>query len=158
MHGFTERISQKMKEDLGDDVVLVNLKKERNPRLSPFSRVIIGGSIHAGKIQKRVREFCNRYSDELKEKEIGLFICCVEEGVSATSQLMNAFPEELRMVAKSTAIFKGCFDFEHMNFFDRFFVRKITGVKTSNVKVDFEAVRMFSKRMDRIFNPFLFLS
>lgn len=158
MHGFTGLISEKMREDLGDEVVLLNLRKDKYPKLSGIERVIIGGSIHAGRIQKRVKEFCERNLDELRQKELGLFICCVEEGEIANRQLINAFPEELRMVAKSTAVFRGGFHYERMNFFDRAIVRRITGVKQSTTRVDFEAVRKFSRRMDRIFNPFLYLT
>src|SRR5690554_418948 len=111
LHGVTGKISQKIKEGLGDDVVLLNLMKERIPSLKTFPRIIIGGSIHAGKVQRRVTGFCNRNLEELREKEIGLFICCIEESEVAEMQFMGAFPEELRIAAKTTAIFKGYIDF-----------------------------------------------
>lgn len=158
MHGFTGLISKKMSEHLGDEVILVNLYKNKHPQLSGIDRVIIGGSIHAGRIQKRIKEFCERHSDELREKELGLFICCAEDVKIAAWQRMNAFPEELLVVAKSTAVFRRGFDSERMNFFDNMVVRRITGIKKNTAKVDFEAVRQFSRRMDRIFNPFLYLT
>ena len=73
-HGCTEKTSKELKEYLGGDVTLVNLKTEPNPEFDKFDRVIIGGSIHAGQVQKRVKEFCLKNSNELKSKELGLFI------------------------------------------------------------------------------------
>ncbi len=156
-HGCTEKTAHELKELLGNEVQLVNMKNNPNIHLSDFERVIIGGSIHAGKIQKKVKDFCIQNLEELKTKEIGLFICCMEEGQSAHKQLIGAFPGELLEAAKSTAVFGGEFDFGKMNFLEKLIVKKITGVKRNTSKVDHQAIRKFSKRMDTVFNPFLFL-
>jgi menaquinone-dependent protoporphyrinogen oxidase len=157
-HGCTQKISEQMKDYLSGDITLVNLKNGSVPFLKIYDRVIIGGSIHAGQIQKRVKEYCNNYLAELQQKELGLFICCMEEGENAQKQLQNAYPEELFLSAKASAYFGGAFDFNRMNFLEKLIVKKVVHVKQSTSKVDFEAVRNFSKRMDRIFNPFLFLA
>lgn len=157
-HGCTQKISEQMKDYLGGEVTLVNLRNDSVPSLKIFDRIIIGGSIHAGQIQKRVKEFCNANLAELERKELGLFICCMEDGETAQKQLQNAYPEELFLSAKASAYFGGAFDFRRMNFIEKMIVKKVAHVKQSTSKVDFEAVRNFSKRMDRIFNPFLFLA
>lgn len=157
-HGCTEKISEHLKNDLGGEVTLVNLKKATVVSLKNYDRVIVGGSIHAGKIQKRVKTFCHENLAELQQKELGLFVCCMEKGEPAQKQLQEAFPEELQASAKVCSAFGGAFDFKQMNFLEKLIVKKVTHVKQSTSKVDFEAVRDFSKRMDRIFNPFLFLA
>ena len=157
-HGCTEKISAQLKNDLGGDVTLVNLKKDPAPSIMEYRRVIIGGSIHAGQIQKRVQNFCAAHLNALQKKDLGLFICCMEEGETAQKQLQDAFPEELHRNARATAIFGGAFDFGRMNFLEKMIVKKVAGVTGSTSKVDFEAVHKFSRRMDRIFNPFLFLA
>ena len=156
-HGCTAKIVAELKENIGGEVTLLNLKEHGDFDLSHFDRVIIGGSIHAGQIQKRVKDFCNKNLDALKNKEIGLFICCMEEGKTAHRQLLENYPDELIRNAKSTACFGGEFDFGKMNFFQRMIVKKVANVEHSTSKLDFEAVRKFSKKMDKIFNPFLFL-
>jgi menaquinone-dependent protoporphyrinogen oxidase len=82
----------------------------------------------------------------------------MEEGETAGKQFDEAYPEELQRYAKATAIFGGAFDFERMSFLEKMIVKKVAQVKHSTSKVDFEAVRKFTRRMDRIFNPFLFLA
>ena len=157
-HGCTEKTAEELKGLLGGEVILFNLKKNFNLNLTNFDRVIIGGSIHAGQIQKRVKEFCSHNLETLKTKELGLFICCMEQGETAHKQLLAAFPEELHEAAKSTAVFGGEFDFEKMNFLQKFIVRKVSRVNESTSKIDYQAIHKFSNRMDKIFNPFLFLA
>ena len=81
----------------------------------------------------------------------------MEQGETAQKQLLEAYPEELRRAAKSATIFGGEFDFERMNFLEKIIVKKVANVKITTSKVDHEAIRKFSKRMDKVFNPFLFL-
>lgn len=157
-HGCTRKTALELKDFLGENVQLTNLKEDPSPDLSDFDRVIIGGSIHAGQIQKRVKEFCKKNLSELQQKELGLFVCCMEEGEKARMQLMEAFPEELHRHAKASAYFGGEFNLEKMNFFQKMIVKKVAQVGHSTSKVDHEAIRKFSKKMDRIFNPFLFLA
>ena len=157
-HGCTGKIAEQMSSYLDGDVKLVNLKKNSSPDISGFNRIIIGGSIHAGQIQKRVREFCNENTGELLKKELGLFITCMETGEVAQKQLMEAYPEELFYNAKITAFFGGEFDFKRMNFFEKLIVKKVAHVKESTSLVNTESVKKFTRRMDRVFNPFLFLA
>ncbi|MDX8341554.1 flavodoxin domain-containing protein [Draconibacterium sp. IB214405] len=156
-HGCTEKTANELKQFLGGEVVLVNLKKEAVPELESFDRIIIGGSIHAGQIQKKVKDFCNQNLKKLQDKELGLFICCMEEGEKAEIQLQDAFPEILLRNAKATAYLGGEFNFNKMNFFQKLIVKKVAKVDNSVSKIDYDAIRHFSNQMNKIFNPFLFL-
>lgn len=157
-HGCTEKTAKELQLHLGNETIICNLKKEQAPALEDFERIIIGGSIHAGNVQKTIKLFCAKNLEALKQKELGLFICCMEEGEVAQNQLMNAFPTELHEIAKASAFFGGEFNFSKMNFFEKFVVRKIAHVEESVSKIDHSAIEHFSNRMDKIFNPFLFLS
>ena len=102
-HGCTEKTAKELKDYLGYDTQLCNLKKDKIPNLEAYDRIVIGGSIHAGKIQKKVKVFCTQNLEILKKKELGLFICCMEEGETAQKELINAFTEELHKVARASA-------------------------------------------------------
>lgn len=156
-HGCTGKIARELKHFLGLDVTLCNLKEDAVPPLESFDRIIIGGSIHAGQIQKRVKDFCNTHLVDLKNKELGLFICCMEEGEKALKQLLDAYPESLLRVAKATACLGGEFNFDRMNFFQRMIIKKVAHVEETTSNIDHEAIKRFSKKMDKVFNPFLFL-
>jgi menaquinone-dependent protoporphyrinogen oxidase len=157
-HGCTEKIAFEIKQFLGDDVTLCNLKKEKAPDAAGFDRIIVGGSIHAGQIQGKIKSYCKANAEVLKQKELGLFICCMDEGEEAQTHLRNAYPDDLLQFAKATACLGGEFNFERMNFLERMIIRKISKVNHSTSKMDQQAIRKFSNRMDRIFNPFLFLA
>ncbi len=157
-HGCTEKLVAEMQQSLGNGVSLCNLKKEKAPDLNTFDRIIVGGSIHAGQIQKTIKSFCKQNHSVLLEKELGLFICCMDEGSEAQMHFNNAYPDELIRHAKATACFGGEFNFKRMNFLEKFIVKKVAKVSGSTSRVDFAAVHTFSKRMDKVFNPFLFLA
>jgi menaquinone-dependent protoporphyrinogen oxidase len=156
--GFSKKIAEKIGDNLGENVFLVNLKEQPYPQLNEFQRIIIGGSVHKGKMQEKVKEFIFSKLNELIDKEIGLFICCREEHETARLQLREVYPEELLFAAKSTAVFNSCFEFEGRNFFERLVGRKISRIKNTTPKIDFETIHLFSRRMDRVFNPFLYLA
>lgn len=157
-HGCTEKTATELKQNLGSGTELCNLKKDTIPELEEFDRIIVGGSIHAGRIQKKVREFCNKNMLLLLEKELGLFICCMEEGEGAQRELQQSFPEELLMTAKATAYFGGEFNFEKMNFLEKMIIKKVAHVEETTSNINHTSIRNFSEKMDRIFNPFLFLA
>lgn len=156
-HGCTEKTANELKEYLQTNVELCNLKKDQIPSIEKFDRVVVGGSIHAGQIQKRIKDFCNKNEAVLLQKELGLFICCMEEGETAGKQLNEAFSEKLHQNAKAEAYFGGEFNFNKMNFFEKLIVKKVAHVSESTSTIDHEAIRNFSVKMDKIFNPFLFL-
>ncbi|RKY83638.1 flavodoxin [candidate division KSB1 bacterium] len=101
-HGGTEKCANGPKNRLAGQTELVNLKKSVKIDLNDYVAIIIGGSIHAGQIQKRVKRFCSNRFDLLNQKRIGLFVCCMEEGEKATNQFNEAFPKELMNHASAT--------------------------------------------------------
>ena len=156
-HGCTEKAVTMLSQKLSGEITAIDLQHQPSPPLAGFDRIIIGGSIHAGQIQKRVRSFCVKNMEGLKNKEIGLFICCMYEPEIAREQIKNAFPEELHQMAKTEAIFGGEFNFEKMNFVEKMLVKKIAGVRESVSKIDHNSIDRFAIRMEKTYHPFMFL-
>ena len=99
---------------LGTETTIVDLKNKKQTDVNEFGRLIIGGSIHAGQIQEKVKDFCEKNMENLLKKELGLFTCCMEEGEKAEAELWNVFSKKLREHAKATACLGGEFNFEKM--------------------------------------------
>jgi menaquinone-dependent protoporphyrinogen oxidase len=133
-HGCAERCSELLRERLKGEVVTVDIQKDRVPDVALFDKVIIGGSIYVGKIQKEITEFCHKYLDVLKEKKLGLFICCMLKK-NEEIQLNSVFPEELSKCAVSRECFGGEFRFGKMNALERLAV-KMVSKSEGNLKVD----------------------
>ncbi len=155
--GCTEKAVQELSQKLSGEIFTYNLLQNPNPSFEDADRVIIGGSIHAGQIQKKVRDFCTSNMDALSYKEIGLFICCMHEPEVAREQIKNAFPEELHQMAKTEAIFGGEFNFDKMNFVEKMLVKKIARVRESVSKLDHNSIDRFANRMEKTYSPFMFL-
>lgn len=136
-HGTTEKVATLISEKLTDKTALVNLKTTKNIDLNPYEQIIIGGSIHAGMLQKRVRQFCEKNMSILLQKRIGLFLSCMDES-KAQEQIERVFPEVLRNHAISYKVTGGEFRMDKMNFIERAIVKKVSGVteNVNNIKTD----------------------
>jgi len=156
-HGCTEKAVKELSRKLSGEIASMDLKHHPSPPLFEFDRIIIGGSIHAGQIQKRIRDFCSANREQLKSKEIGLFICCMYEAEIAREEIKNAFPEELHQMAKTEAIFGGEYNFDEMNFIEKMLVKKIAKVRESVSNLDHDSIDRFANRMERTYHPFMFL-
>ena len=146
-HGCTETCAQKLAEKLDGEVEILNMKKSPPVELSEFDAIVVGGSIHAGQIQKVVKKFCENNMAMLLKKKLGLFICCMEEGENAQKQLETAYPAELRQHASALGLFGGEFNFEKMNFMERAIVKKIANIDKSVSKIFDDNIDAFAKKM-----------
>jgi len=143
-HGTTNKVALEIKELLKeDDITLINLDKQSTPDLSQCARIIIGGSIHIGKIQKKIQLFCQQNQAVLKSKPLGLFLCCMYDGDKATEQFNTAFPEDLRAIAKCKSLMGYELHFDRMNLFDRTITKKITGYSESMSKINHNELKQF---------------
>lgn len=149
-HGSTEKCVDKLKNRITEQVDVLNLKKSAKIDPNNYEIIIIGGSIHAGQIQKRVKRFCLNHLNLLTDKKIGLFICCMEDGETAANQFKEAFPEELIKHASATGIFGGEFNFDKMNFIERLIVKKIAKIDKSVSKINEENITEFVKQITKL--------
>ena len=124
-HGSVENCASILAKKLGGKVEIKNLKQGIEFDLSKYDRVIIGGSIYMGRIQKQVTQFCLKNIDSLKEKKIGVFICCMNKN-NEEKQLMASFPNELLNIAVAKDCFGGEYRVKKMSFFEKFITKAVT--------------------------------
>jgi menaquinone-dependent protoporphyrinogen oxidase len=148
-HGTTQKVAEEIKSLLGDEKAqLFNLKKDKNFDITEYEQVILGGSIHAGRIQRRIKDFSEKHTQELLERKLGLFLCCMFEE-KAEEQFNNAYPEILRNHAGSNKVLGGELLFEKMNFFEKAMVKKIAGVHESVSKIDKKKIIEFVNELNQ---------
>jgi len=139
-HGTTEKVANIIKEKLGSTTVQVfNLKDKSKVNLATYDTIIIGGSIHAGSMQQRVKKFIASNTSTLMQKKVALYQCCMNEKEEQT-EFNNAFPEPLRTQSVYNAIVGGEYIFEKMNFIEKFLVRKISGGSSTLSKLRDEEI------------------
>lgn len=135
-HGTTEKVAKQIHLGLGaDSTCLINLKATRTVDLSMFDTLIIGGSIHAGQMQGRVKTFCKKNMVDLLQKRVGLFMVGMSEP-EFENEFNNAFPELLRNHAITSKCVGGEFLFEKMNFLEKLIVKKVSGITQNISKID----------------------
>jgi menaquinone-dependent protoporphyrinogen oxidase len=146
-HGTTTKVAHQIGALIGNDKTeIFNLKESAHLDLSNFERIIVGGSIHAGGIQKSIKNFCITHTVDLLQKPLGLFICCMDEQ-RAMSEFETAYPELLRNHAKSKKVMGGEFLFDQFNFIEKFLVKKISGITSTVSKIDDDKVREMAVEM-----------
>ncbi len=146
-HGTTKKVVDHLLSLLGEgETTVVNLNEVSDPDLSPYACVIVGGSIHVGQIQGKVKRFCEFHKDQLLQKRLGLFLCFMNKEL-AQQEFENAYSAELRTHATAHGLFGGELLFEKMNFLERFMTRMIAKENKSRSAIDYEAIEKFAKTM-----------
>jgi menaquinone-dependent protoporphyrinogen oxidase len=146
-HGCAEKCAAKLGGHLGGDVTAVNLNDAGPVDLGDYDTVVIGGSIYAGKIQSKVKAFCERNSEALKAKRLGLFICCLLEK-QAQQEFEAAFPAELIKSAAAKGIFGGEASLDQMTWIERFLMKKVGKMTESVSRIDENAILQFARDLD----------
>ena len=147
-HGTTKKVAKILKGKMNDQQIeLINLKKQKTPDITDYNKIILGGSIHVGMIQKKIRKFCENNLELLINKEIALFLICMKRGEERNEQFKNAFPEKLRKMSIANVLLGGEFVFENMNFLEKAIVKKVAGTNSSISNLDTHALDDFVEKI-----------
>lgn len=149
-YGCTEKCTELLSKELKDNSDIINLKNSKDIDISKYDKVIIGGSIYIGKIQKEVTEFCSKNLEKLKEKKIGLFICGMQEGDLINTEIVQNFPQELIEMAVVKKHFGGEFNFDKMNFFEKLIVKVISKTSSNKSNILNDNIHSFAKTINSI--------
>ncbi len=144
-YGCAQKCVLELSNELKGKVEIVNLKEKTNVNLSKFDRVIIGGSIYMGKIQKEVTDFINRNLDVLLSKETGLFICGMQEGDMLEKEIKENFPSDLISRSKTVKYFGGEFIFNKMNFMEKVIVKKVSKITSDKSYIQHSNIKKFAE-------------
>ena len=146
-HGAAEKCASMLSKKLAGRVVLHNLKSGVRADLPEYEKIIIGGSIYAGRIQKEVTDFCVQNEKLLQEKNVGMYICCLSKS-NAEMQLNSAFPKQLLDNAVVKCSFGGEMRFSDMSFGEKLITKMVSkavaksdpGFASIDPKKDFSAI------------------
>jgi menaquinone-dependent protoporphyrinogen oxidase len=147
--GCTEQCASKLKEDLGEGVELIRISRRSRYNLKPYENIIIGGSIHAGMIQRSVYKFCENYLDVLLKKQVGLFVCCIDPEADEKEIIARAFPEKLVEHALASGFFGGELNIKKMNLLQKIMTRKAARLQ-KEPDIDFQKILAFAKKMQEL--------
>ncbi len=145
-HGTVERCARELFKLIEGKVDLCNLnRREAIPDLKHYDTLIVGGSIHYGKIQGVIAGFCKNNQADLADKRLGLFINCLYPGEKARQQLEGAFPEDLSRHALVCDYFGGELNEKRMNCWERFITRQIVRSEELEVMLYKDKITRFAE-------------
>jgi len=152
-HGTVEKCARELFRLIDGKVDICNLNQRKMlPDLTNYDSIIVGGSIHSGKIQVEIATFCEENQNELASKRLGLFISCIYKGEKAQRQLDEAFPEELRRNAVVSDYFGGEIDELKLNFWERLVTKQMIEKEDLVVALSNEKIKRFAKLMSEVSN------
>lgn len=147
-YGCTEECARYLSEKLNGEVELRNLKEKKKIDPSSYDKIVIGGSLYAGRIQKEVRDFCLKNADVLNHGSLGLFICGTAEGEAADKELETAFPQDLYHKARAKAFFGGRITIDKLGFLEKKIVKAVAKVESDINTVSVERMDEFAAQMN----------
>ncbi|MDP8269372.1 MAG: flavodoxin domain-containing protein [Candidatus Tenebribacter davisii] len=145
-HGTTEKIT-KLLSDKIENSTMFNLSSSSSIVLENYDTIIIGGSIHFGSMQKKLKQFIAKNIDVLLTKRTALFMVCMDKTDKRNEQFENAYPQELRNRSIVNGYFRGEFIFDKMNFIEKIIIKKISGRSTDVSEIDYEAIDEFVNKL-----------
>lgn len=120
-YGYAEECARSLAAKLSGQVEISDAEKSAPPP-EAYNAVILGGSVYMGRIQKKLREYMDANLPALKQKKIGLFLCCgLPENLEQSFSLN--FPKELLDTAVARECFGGVLDAKKMSFGHRMIVK-----------------------------------
>lgn len=142
-YGTTEKCVQLLKEKLADQVALININQQDWVAFSEYDKVIIGSSVYMGRIHKKILKVCTSKIDELKHKEVGLFLCASGIDKSTDELMKSTYPIEILNVAKAKGLFGNELLLSKMSFVDKMITKKVTKIQKDTSDIDYEAIDQF---------------
>ena len=106
----------------------------------------MGGSIHEGMIQRSVYKFCETYLDDLLQKEVGLFVCCMDPDANEKELIDSAFPDRLIEHSLASGFFGGELNIKKMNLLQKIMTRKKARLQ-KEPDIDFHRILEFARKL-----------
>jgi menaquinone-dependent protoporphyrinogen oxidase len=150
--GVTEDCAKELKGLLKGEVELFNIKNHVKVDLNNFDTIIVGTSIRAGTLNKKVTNICIENKNILTKKTLGVFTCGLSDDNEALTAVEKGLGEELKGHAKVISHFGGEVRTDKLNFFFNFILKKITasqGKKVTDFKVNDNKIKEFANKISK---------
>jgi menaquinone-dependent protoporphyrinogen oxidase len=146
--GTTEKCAVMLADILsrkGNEVELIDLKRDEHVKPDNYDLIIIGGSFVASKMNTFVEKFVKRNLNILLSKKTGIFMCGAVEDWE--NEIKKGFPAELL----DKAIAKGYFGYEmnwdRWNFRIRNMMKKTSNITETVSKINTENIKKFAEEI-----------
>ncbi|MEA1884594.1 MAG: flavodoxin domain-containing protein [Thermotogota bacterium] len=108
-YGSSGMYASRLADEFGDGSQAVDVKQAKKMDLDQWEGIIVGGGIYMGKTPRGLKSFLKKHLNALKNKQIGLFVCCASKAEDSriTEYFEKNFPFELVEKAVFKRVFPG---------------------------------------------------
>lgn len=146
-HGFSEKCANILKEKLGDNTDLANLKSKKVEGMDEYDTIIIGGSIHAGKIQKQLKQFLSQNENFLMSKKIGLYLCCADHE-KYDAYFESEIPQSILNNAFIKVHLGHAYYMDKLNFMFKAMIKKFANIEESQEKIRYDQMDLLLDKIN----------
>ncbi|MFW5786343.1 MAG: flavodoxin domain-containing protein [bacterium] len=144
--GASREMAERIAATLGEETDVIDLKRRRAPSPEAYDAVVLGGSIMAGQVPRKLRAYAARHADALAEKRLGLFVCSLRED-EAENVISANFGEPLAAAATATAWLGGRIIMSEHGPVVRAMLRKVMETDEDVVNLRFEEADRFARKL-----------
>lgn len=127
-YGGTKACAERIQAKLPGDALLWNLDTSPTADLAPFDTVILGCSFYMGKPRKAMRKFAKKYEKQLVDKNLGMFLCCIQDiDKNVREQFELAYGKALMQHATALEQLGGLVDFTKLTPVDKMIMNMVAG-------------------------------
>ncbi|MDF9824315.1 menaquinone-dependent protoporphyrinogen oxidase [Breznakia sp. PF5-3] len=146
-HGCTEDVANTLAKQLNRPVEVKNIE-DANVDLSSYYNIVLGSSIYAGQMNKKLKKYIKEHEAELKEKAVSVFLCRGQADDQFDKVLKENLPEIYDSI-KYKGDFGGEFRKDRMGFMEKKLINMISK-KTGGEEpiVSASAIQMFVENLN----------
>lgn len=129
----------------GDNVTVLDVNEAAQSNCEAYDTVILGSSIWAGQIHRKMSRFIENNREVLLKKKLGLFIC---SGELEEDHFSINFPGDILAHATDRQLFGGKMDINNFSPLMRWILKKKAGVTASYDRVRMDVIDQFAGTME----------
>ncbi|MDQ4491884.1 flavodoxin domain-containing protein [Sinomonas sp. ASV486] len=139
--GQTEKIADVIADSLrgrGLDATMLDLRDSQDEALDAYDGVIVGGSIHVGKHDKRVVDFVEKNRGTLTSRPSAFFSVSLDarSATGEAEKYVDEFEEQTGWRPAKVALFAGALLFTQYGFVKRLMMKRIAAGKPGTLGTD----------------------
>ena len=139
-YATSEKVANELAGLLGEQTMVLPLKNKLDINIDEFDTIIIGGAVYMGKLNPLVNKFCVQNEEVLMTKYIGVFVCGLQE--EKFKQIYeSSIPQNIRTHVTSIKFVGGEIQFNRLNFFEKWIIRKVAGIQNDISKINHRSIQ-----------------
>lgn len=147
-YGSVTTILESLKKEVHHQLDLFNIIEVAPPNVASYDAILLGGSIHMGKLQREMGRFIKKNMETIQTVPLYLFVCSAETK-DTTAYFQTSFPEVILEKARDRFTLGGEIVLEKLTGAHRL-ILKMVGKASDFSSVSQEELRRFAETLNSL--------